>query len=100
MDFRKSERPLRRKRRVKVTFPHGPCFTVDVGGGGFCSESLRVLAPGTPVEGTFQLKEGGQVRFEGHVVWARAGDARVNIRGRMGIRFTRVGPGLADLMQG
>jgi len=84
---------------VKVTFPNGPCFTVDVGGGGFCSESLRVLAPGTPVEGSFQLKE-RQVVFEGHVVWAKAGDARANIRGRMGIRFSRVGPGYADLVGG
>jgi hypothetical protein len=98
MEYRKFDRAPRKKRRVKVTFSHGPCFTVDVGDGGFCSESLRVLAPGTPVEGSFQLKEGGQVPFEGHVVWAKAGDARVNIRGRMGIRFTRVGPGLAHLM--
>jgi hypothetical protein len=84
------------RRRYAVRFSSGRSFTVDVSSSGFCAELLRVLAPGSHVEGTIQVGP-NDVPFEGSVVWAKAGDAYLGLRGRMGILFTRVGADLADL---
>lgn len=52
---------------------------------------MRVYAPGTPVKGTIQLG-GADVAYEGQVAWAKPGDSRVQIRGRVGVRFTELSP--------
>ncbi len=36
------------------------------------------------------LVNGEEVAFGGRVVWVSRGDAGLNVRGRMGVRFTRV----------
>jgi len=80
----------RTRRRFRVMLSgHPSSFTVDVGGGGFCTELMRVLPPGTPVEGSLYV-EGSEVAFAGLVAWAKRGEARMNLRGRMGVRFTRI----------
>jgi PilZ domain len=77
------------RRRFKVTLKQGPSFSVDVGEGGLCTELLRVLPPGTLVEGTILVK-GADVPFAGRVVWARPGAPHLGLRGRMGILFTEM----------
>ena len=72
-------------------------FTVDVSAGGFCTESMRVLMPGTPVQGTIESL-GKKVVFRGRVAWNTPGDASLNLRGRMGIAFAKVGPEFIDLL--
>ena len=80
----------RHRRRLKVMVGSTPSFTTDVSTRGFCMELLgRVLPPGTPVFGTIQVK-GGEVAFQGRVAWAKRGDWHLNVRGKMGVRFTQV----------
>jgi len=80
---------VRQRRRFKVTLKQGPSFSVDVCAGGFCTELLRVLPPGTSVEGTILVK-GAEVPFSGRVVWARSGEPHLGLKGRMGILFTHI----------
>ncbi|HVP66939.1 MAG TPA: PilZ domain-containing protein [Anaeromyxobacteraceae bacterium] len=87
----------RRRYRVLLT-GHPSAFTVDVGAGGFCTELMRVLPPGTPVAGSLHVK-GAEVSFAGRVAWARPGEARMNLRGRMGVSFTRVQDGFERLVE-
>jgi hypothetical protein len=77
---------LRLRRRFKVTLKQSAAFTVDVCSGGFCALLLRALPPGTPVEGTI-LIGGRALAYTGNVVWARAGDVRLGLRGRIGVGF-------------
>ena len=70
---------------------------MDIGGGGFCTELLRVLPPGTQVEGVIQVK-GADLPFAGAVVWAKPGDAYLGLRGRMGVIFTRTSSKLQELV--
>lgn len=80
----------RHRRRFRVMLAgHPSSFTVDVGAGGFCAEMMRVLPPGTQVEGSLHVK-GTEVAFAGKVAWAKPGESRMNLRGRIGVRFTRV----------
>ncbi len=92
---RRERNGARLRRRFKVMLEHSPSFTVDVGLQGFCLELLRVLPPGSPVEGTVQMKR-ADVPFAGRVVWAKSGDASLGLRGRMGVAFTRVAPEYAE----
>ncbi len=78
---------VRHRRRYRVTLGYISSFTVDVCGGGFCTELARVLRPGSPVEGSIQVL-GREVSFGGQVAWVRPGD--IGLSGRMGVRFTRV----------
>jgi hypothetical protein len=87
----------RQRRRYKVTVDAGSWFTTDVCAGGFCAELMRVLPLRTSVEGAIHVK-GVQVPFAGEVVWARRGDWHLNLRGRMGVHFTRIGSDLARLL--
>lgn len=80
---------LRQRRRLRVTLGGSTSFTTNVSHDGFCTEAMRVMAPGTLVAGAICV-EGKDYSFAGSVVWARPGDARVNLRGRMGVRFSRV----------
>jgi hypothetical protein len=87
----------RLRRRYKVTVGAGSWFTMDVCAGGFCAELMRVLPLRALVEGAIHVK-GMQVPFAGVVVWARRGDWHLNLRGRMGVQFTRIASDLARLL--
>jgi len=77
----------RQRRRFKVTIGGAVSFTTDVSAGGFCTETMRVLEPGSAIEGAIDV-EGKHLPFVGRVAWAVPGDCNVNLRGRMGIAFT------------
>jgi hypothetical protein len=77
----------RHRRRLRASLGATPVFTADISAAGFCVEILRPPAPGTPVAGTIRLA-GAEVSYAGTVVWARAGAPRLNLRGRVGVRFT------------
>jgi hypothetical protein len=96
---RANARSPRSRVRLRVATSHGGSFTVNVGPGGFCTELVRVLPIGTPVEGSIYL-DGQDRRFTGRVAWARPGDFRLGLKGRMGIRFLDVDPGLARALAG
>jgi hypothetical protein len=81
-----SRRWVRIRRRVKVTFGQIATTTVDLCSGGFCALLLRTVPPGTPVEGIIQVN-GRDIPYAGRVVWAKAGDVRLGIRGRIGVGF-------------
>ncbi len=81
--------------RLRVTTSAGCFFTVNVSQGGVCTEQMRVPKVGTRVAGRVSL-DGRDALFDGLVVWARAGDSRLNQLGRAGLRFERVGPELAQ----
>jgi hypothetical protein len=72
-------------------------FTLDVSAGGFCTESMRVLMPGTPVEGSIE-GNGKRVSFAGRVAWNVPGDSALNVRGRMGIAFQKIIPEMSELL--
>jgi hypothetical protein len=96
----RSIRQPRQRRRFRINLPTGPCFTVDVSPGGFCAESTRVLAPGSEVVGRIRLDGDEERPFVGRVAWAMPGDAGMALRGRMGVKFTRVAPALPGLFGG
>jgi hypothetical protein len=87
----------RQKRRLRVSLGTTPLFTADVSAGGFSAEILRAPAPGTPVAGTLRLAD-AEVNYAGQVVWARPGSPRLNLRGRIGVRFTSLPPEAARLL--
>jgi len=87
----------RLKWRFKVVLGSGTSFTVDVSTGGFCTEVMRPLPPATRVQGSLE-GFGRKVPFAGRVAWSSPGDPSLNLRGRMGISFTGVGPGIVDLL--
>jgi len=80
-------RPARLRRRVRVTIGGAPAFTQNLGEGGFAAEIMRTYAPGTEIQGTLQLG-GIDVAYAGRVAWVKPGDPRVQLRGRVGVRFT------------
>lgn len=79
----------RYRRRCRVAVSGVSTFTSDVSASGFCAEVMRVVEPGTELRGTISV-QGQDFAFAGRVRWARAGDARINMRGRMGIMFTEI----------
>ena len=83
----------RQRRRFKVQMGAASGFTTDVSAGGFCAELMRVFPKGTAVKGTI-LVEGHEFEFSGRVAWAKQGDFRLNMRGRMGVAFTDAPPEL------
>jgi hypothetical protein len=87
-------RDPRWRMRLRVTTEHGSSFTVNVSAGGVCTEQMRVLAVGTPLDGHVFI-EGRDAPFVGRVAWARSGDSRLGQLGRMGICFERIDPGFA-----
>jgi hypothetical protein len=90
-----ARRWVRIRKRFKVTFSQNASFTIDVSGGGFCAQLLRVMPRGTRVEGTI-LENGKAVPYAGRVAWARAGEARLGIPGRIGVEFTNIESTLPD----
>ena len=85
----------RLRRRCKVDLKAGDlgagsvAFTIDVSAGGFCAELMRVPSLGTQVKGAIVI-EGKEYPFSGKIAWARAGEPRVNLRGRFGVTFTEI----------
>jgi hypothetical protein len=88
---------IRHKRRIHVTLGTTPVFTIDVGPGGFAVELMRTLQPGTAVQGAIRLG-GREVGYAGEIAWARAGAPHMALRGRMGVRFTRLPADVAHLL--
>jgi hypothetical protein len=88
----------RARWRFKVTVGSAASFTTDVSRGGFCTEVMRVLPLATRVQGSIEGC-GRKVPFTGRIAWSSPGDPSLNMRGRMGISFTEVGPDLLDLLQ-
>ena len=88
----------RKRRRFKVFLGAAVSFTTDVSPGGFCTETMRILPPKSLVKGVLE-GSGKKVPFSGRVVWTVPGDPTVNLRGRMGISFTEIGPELLELLQ-
>ena len=80
----------RQRRRLKISLGGRlPAFTADVSPGGFSAELMHVLRPGTTVHGTIALAD-QSFDFTGQVTWAQAGEPRMSLRGRMGVRFTGI----------
>jgi hypothetical protein len=92
----------REAKRLRVSITQGSkavgLFTVDVSLGGFAVEAVMVLTPGTPVAGKV-LGERGEIPFVGEIAWSRPGDTSANRRGKMGVRFHSVPPGMLKLLQ-
>ena len=97
MPAQKQRQSVRMHRRLRVTMEGSPVFTSDVAAGGFCAERLRVLQPGTTVKGTITLA-GRDFEYVGLVRWARSGDARIRLTGRMGVRFLQIPTEFARLL--
>jgi hypothetical protein len=95
--MRKVRSDDRQRRRFRVMLGTAVSFTLDVSAGGFCTESMRVLMPGTPVEGSIE-GNGRNVSFAGRVVWNVPGDSTLNVRGKMGIAFSRVSPEMSLML--
>jgi hypothetical protein len=90
---------VRKRRRFRVAIKGYPSsFTVDVGRGGFCTELMRVLPEGTDIAGSI-LVDGKEIPFAGSVAWNKPGDAGLGLRGRMGIRFTKITGDFAKLLE-
>ena len=79
----------RYRRRCRLAVSGLSAFTSDVSVGGFCAEVMRVIQPGSEVRGTISI-HGQDFDFEGKVRWAKPGDMRISMRGRMGVLFTRI----------
>jgi hypothetical protein len=60
---------------------------------------LRAVPPGTPVDGTI-LMDGRDIPYAGRVVWAKAGDVRLGIRGMIGVGFESLDSALPVLLTG
>jgi len=88
----------RKRRRFKVLLGTAVSFTTDVSPGGFCTETMRILAPRSLVKGHLEAA-GKKVPFTGRVAWTVPGDPTVNLRGRMGISFIEIGPELLEVLQ-
>lgn len=81
----------RQRKRLRVELSGTPSFTVDVSPGGLCLESMKPLAPGNSIHGKLRVAN-EDLDFTGVVCWAKAAEPRLQLRGRMGIRFTSVPP--------
>jgi hypothetical protein len=88
---------VRHKRRFRVTIGTAPVFTLDLGPGGFSAEIMRAVPIGSTVKGTIRLN-GVDVPYAGQIVWAKPGDPRLNLRSRLGIRFTNLPPEVTRLI--
>jgi len=91
MGMTSSRRSIRHRRRIRITVGTTPVFTADIGPGGFAVELMRVQAPGTAVAGSIRLN-GSEVGYAGEIAWAKAGAPHMSLRGRMGVRFTKLSP--------
>ncbi|HTN51682.1 MAG TPA: PilZ domain-containing protein [Anaeromyxobacter sp.] len=88
----------RHRRRYRVSFGPVLAYTIDVSAGGLCAEAVRVLPLATPVDGRLDVA-GTSIPFKGVVAWVARGDWHLNLHGRMGVRFTRIGADLERLLE-
>src|SRR3954471_16930880 len=88
----------RKRRRFKVLLGTAVSFTTDVSPGGFCTETMRILAPRSLVTGHLGAA-GKKVPLTGRVAWTGPGGPTVNLRGRMGISFIEIGPERLEVLQ-
>jgi len=92
------KRKFRRDRkRAKVVIGTTSMFTVDISAGGLCVETVHVMNPGARVSGTLTYRS-ETFEFTGVVAWAKQGDARLGIRGRLGLQFDGISPGFYALL--
>ena len=89
---------VRQPKRFKLATGQSTVFTLDVGEGGLCFESMKVPARSTEVSGSVNVA-GVDFTFQGTVAWTIAGDPRVNQRGRCGVRFTKVADGFVEALR-
>jgi hypothetical protein len=92
-------RSPRRRVRLCVVTNRGSSLTVNVSAGGFCTGLMRVLPVGSHVEGRIHV-DGQDAFFAGRVAWARPGDPRLNVVGRIGVRFEKIDPDFARSLAG
>lgn len=79
----------RARKRIALELNSTKGFTADLSPGGFAVELPRALPPGTSVQGALEV-EGERFDFTGQIAWARAGEPRLGVRARMGVRFTGI----------
>lgn len=95
--MKESRRAPRQRQRVPVTLDHTTLFTVNLGAGGFCTEAVRVLQPGTAVQGAIRV-HGKEYEYRGRVAWAIAGSPRLRVNGKMGVCFSTITPEFLDAL--
>ena len=89
----------RLRRRLKLSLGGKlPAFTADVSPQGFAVEAMHISKPGTDVHGSISIA-GQEFNFTGKVCWAKAGDQRMSVRGRFGVRFTGIANQFFELFQ-
>src|SRR3954462_8331021 len=81
----------RKRRRFKVLLGTAVSFTTDVSPGGFCTETMRILAPRSLVKGHLE-GAGKKGPFTGRVARTLPRDTSVSLRGRRGFSFNENGP--------
>lgn len=88
----------RHRRRIRMSIGRTAIYTADIGSGGFSAEMMRALPAGSAVEGTIRVDhvEGD---YTGEVVWSLPGDLRLNVRGRIGVRFISLPPDVRRLIE-
>lgn len=72
-------------------------LTADVSQTGFRLESMTLLPQGLPVEGYVLLGE-KELTWKGVVAWNRPGNPMMSTWHELGVKFTRVSPGLRALI--
>jgi hypothetical protein len=92
-------RSPRRRVRLRVVTGLGSSLTVNVSAGGFCTAMMRLLPVGTPIDGLIHV-DGRDAFFAGRVVWVKPGDPRLNLMGKMGVRFDSIDPATARGLAG
>lgn len=89
----------RQRRRLRISLGGKlPAFTADVSPGGFSYEMMQVPRPGTTVQGSVTLAN-REFDFTGEVTWAQAGNPRLSLRGRVGVRFTGIANEFFELLR-
>ena len=88
----------RLRRRLKLKLAGFQTFTADVSPQGFAVEAMHISKPGTDVHGSISI-QGQEFAFTGKVCWAKAGDQRMSVRGRFGVRFTGIANQFFELFQ-
>ena len=88
----------RLRRRLKLQLGALQTFTADISPTGFAAELMQALRPGTDLNGSIELC-GETFVFTGKVCWAKAGEPRMNVRGRFGVRFTGMPNGFFEMLK-
>ena len=92
----------RRHHRATVRLPvsihrRAAALTADISDEGFCLETPTLLSRGQALTG-YVLHGHKELEWSGEVHWVEAGDPRLSIWHRVGVRFTSVSPGLRALL--